>query len=653
MNTSHTTRTLTPLCLKWGVACVSLATLTSSLFSQEAPPAPVQIYQQNESLPAPLILSPDSLNQLLAPIALYPDALIALILPASTVPSDVVLASRYVAGNGDPKQIPNQSWDNSVQSLASYPDVLAWMDQNLEWTTSLGQAFLVQPADVMNAIQQLRAQAQAAGNLVDTPQQVVVKEKTFIRIVPAEPEYLYVPQYDPEIVYVQPYSQDYGPLVTFGIGFAVGSWLNYDFDWNRHQIYQGDWQPGWNYSSYGNGNNNGRRVNVVNLNQNTAQPWQASSRSRQQLNQQQQSFQGNPNNLGNAQVASGVAATTANIAGQHIRQVPKPSRADFGNRDNGKRNARQQPSATSVQPAAGNPPVIQPTTPPNVAGQQGKPLRNRDNPTTGQNVNKHGQQSGKNTGQPVPSTVQAPQNPAPGQIGSVPATNPSKKQHGANPSTPGRIPQTTQAPIVDQNGRTQPAASQQPTAGKRNQHAGSAPQPQTAQPANQAQPSSAPSGKSSGHKNNTADRPSNPPAQTQIAQPAAGNNHQQKKPQVQSSQPQLPSQSPKKHASESKANNPAPQQQPQQQQQKPQQQQQKPQQQQQKPQQQQQQKPQQQQQRPQQQQQKPQQQQPAKHQEQKSAPAAKQNPAPAAANPAQSAPAGKKSDKKKDADKEH
>ena len=164
MKIPHTSEKSSLLRLKFGVACVSLASLISPLFSQEVPPAPVQTSQQNQPLPATQILSQDSLKQLLAPIALYPDALIALILPASTVPSDVVLASRYIAGNGDPKQIPNQQWDNSVQSLASYPDVLTWMDQNLEWTTSLGQAFLVQPADVMNAIQQLRAQAQAAGN---------------------------------------------------------------------------------------------------------------------------------------------------------------------------------------------------------------------------------------------------------------------------------------------------------------------------------------------------------------------------------------------------------------------------------------------------------------------------------------------------------
>ena len=322
MNISQVSKKFSRPRVRPGVVSISLAALISSLFSQEVPPAPVQIDQQNQPLPATQTLSQESLEQLLAPIALYPDALIALMLPASTVPSDVVLASRFVAANGDPNQIPHQSWDNSVQSLASYPEVVTWMDQNLEWTASLGQAFLVQPADVMNAIQQLRSQAQAAGNLVNTPQQVIVQEKTFIRIVPAEPEYLYVPQYDPDIVYVQPYSQDYGPLITFGVGFAVGSWLNFDFDWNRHQIYRGDWQPGWNYSGYDNTGDN-RRVNVVNLNQNTAHPWQASPRSRQQLTRQQQNFPANSNNLQNGPGASAVLPPTVHGNSQHDRQVPR------------------------------------------------------------------------------------------------------------------------------------------------------------------------------------------------------------------------------------------------------------------------------------------------------------------------------------------
>ena len=635
MQISLTPRRFTTLCLKFGVSCASFGLLISSLCSQEAPQAPLQSYPQNQSLPATQPLPPESLKQLLAPIALYPDALIALILPASTVPSDVVLASRYVAGNGDPKQIPNQSWDNSVQSLASYPDVVTWMAQNLEWTTSLGQAFLVQPAEVMNAIQKLRAQAQAAGNLVSTPQQVIVKEKTFIRIVPAEPEYLYVPQYDPEIVYVQPYSQGYGPLITFGVGFAVGSWLNYDFDWNRHQIYRGDWQPGWNDSNYGNGGNN--IVNVVNINQNTAQPWQASSRSRRQLTEQQQSFRPAFNNSGNTQAPLEAMSATADNARQRIRQVPQPSQANFMNR--GARNLNttapaQQSSAASTQRTAGAATVVQPTTPPNAVGQKGKPLRNLNNANVGRNMKN--QQLGKNDTQPLSSTGQASQTSAPGQDGSVPATSISKNQRG-NPAASRRVPQPTRAPVVDQNGRTQSTAAQPTTSGIRNQRANSSLQKQQVPSMNQAPISSGSSGKNSARKNNNPDRQSNPSAPIQKSSSAAGNNRPQQKAQAQSNQPTR-QQQPKQV--------PQPQQQPRQQpKQVPQPQQQQRQQPKRVPQPQQQ--PRQQPKRESQPQQQKSQQNPpsqGKRQEQKAAPAPKQNPPPAAKT--QGKPAGKKSDKK-------
>ena len=104
-------------------------------------------------------LSGPQLDQLLGPIALYPDPLIAQILPASTLPTQIVLADRYVSGGGDPNQIDQQPWDPSVQALARYPNVLKWMDDNLDWTTELGQAFLNQPQDVMDSIQRLRQSA--------------------------------------------------------------------------------------------------------------------------------------------------------------------------------------------------------------------------------------------------------------------------------------------------------------------------------------------------------------------------------------------------------------------------------------------------------------------------------------------------------------
>jgi hypothetical protein len=186
--------------------------------------------------------APEGLDQLLAPIALYPDALIALILPASTAPSDVTLAARYLNANGDPAQIDNQPWDASVKALAHYPDVVKWMDANLQWTQAVGSAFAQQPADVMKSIQQLRTRARAAGTLVDTPQQQVVMEDGNICIVPAQPEVIYVPEYDPDAVY-----DEGGPMLVFSAGYQVGPWLGYECDWVGFGIRVGVWHPGWDW----------------------------------------------------------------------------------------------------------------------------------------------------------------------------------------------------------------------------------------------------------------------------------------------------------------------------------------------------------------------------------------------------------------------
>ena len=193
--------------------------------AQVAVPPPMYAYQP---------LADAQLDQLLGPIALYPDPLIAQILPASTLPTQVVLADRYVSGGGDPNQIDQQPWDPSVQALARYPSVLKWMDDNLNWTTELGQAFLNQQQDVMVSIQRLRQSACNVGNLQSTPQQQVVNDGGDIEIVPADPQVIYVPVYQPDQVY---YQTCYGPpFISFGIGWPIGLWLNCDFDWGHHHI---------------------------------------------------------------------------------------------------------------------------------------------------------------------------------------------------------------------------------------------------------------------------------------------------------------------------------------------------------------------------------------------------------------------------------
>lgn len=180
-----------------------------------------------------ILLSAAELDQLLAPIALYPDPLVAIILPASTFPTEIVLAARFLKAKGDPDKIDQQPWDDSVKSLARYPDVVAWMDENLAWTQQMGAAFALQPAAMLTATQRLRSAAIKAGHLLTTPQQTVIVEREIVRIVPARREVIYVPIYDPVWIY-QPYIVEVSrprPGLTFSIGYRTGSWLSYDCDW--------------------------------------------------------------------------------------------------------------------------------------------------------------------------------------------------------------------------------------------------------------------------------------------------------------------------------------------------------------------------------------------------------------------------------------
>ncbi len=291
---------------KFGVTILLGCAVFAGFLRAQEPPQPPPPVSEN----APVLLPQESLNQLLAPIALYPDALIALILPASTVPSDLVLAARFLASSGDPAQAANQPWDESVKSLVQYPDIVKWMDQNLEWTAQVGDAFLNQPDDVMNTIQQLRAQAKAAGNLVDSPEQKIVEEENCIRIVPAQPEFIYVPQYDPEVIYVERYDDYAGPALAFGVGLAVGPWLNFDCDWPRRRLYRGDWKPGWTHErgpgwrGDWNGDRGDQRdpgwrpdrdrgrggdqiIGVVNISPGSARVWEPSARVRREQWQRQ------------------------------------------------------------------------------------------------------------------------------------------------------------------------------------------------------------------------------------------------------------------------------------------------------------------------------------------------------------------------------
>jgi hypothetical protein len=197
---------------------------------------PIVAANEPSSVTAPL--PQRELDALLAPIALYPDELLAQVLMASTYPLEIVMATRFVQQNpsltGDPldEALRDQNWDPSVLSLTAYPQVLVMMNDRLDWTQRLGDAFLANQQQVMDAVQTLRSEAQAAGNLQSTPQQTVTNQEGLIDIEPAQPEYVYVPVYDPRVIYgpwADPFYQpDYWyPPPIFGYpdlsaGFAVG-----------------------------------------------------------------------------------------------------------------------------------------------------------------------------------------------------------------------------------------------------------------------------------------------------------------------------------------------------------------------------------------------------------------------------------------------
>lgn len=199
------------------------------------------------------------LDQLLAPIALYPDALLAQILMASTYPLEVVEASRWskanpsVKGKALEEAMVKQGWDPSVKSLTAFPQVLQMMNEKLDWTQKLGNAFLAQQQEVMSTVQSLRLKAQQAGTLRSSDKQKVVTEQgggqTIIKIEPASPQVVYVPTYNPTVVYgAWPYPS-YPPYyyyppgyvagtaaLSFTTGLIVGAALWGNCNWGRNEV---------------------------------------------------------------------------------------------------------------------------------------------------------------------------------------------------------------------------------------------------------------------------------------------------------------------------------------------------------------------------------------------------------------------------------
>jgi hypothetical protein len=254
----------------------------------QAPPA-AEASDEAQKLP------PDQLQSLVAPIALYPDPLLAQCLVAATYPLDIVAAQQWVDKNKNlkgeelTKALEKEPWDPSVQSLAEMPDALKRMSENIAWTQDLGDAFLAQQSDVMDAVQALRKQAKDSGKLESSEQQKVetttVENKTVIEIQPASTQVVYVPQYNPVAYWPAPpypyppvYYPPYYPgqaLVSFGVGMAVGAAIS--GGWG----YGCGWHGGGNTVNINNNNNfnrNSNRTNNVNRSGNSQWQHNASQR---------------------------------------------------------------------------------------------------------------------------------------------------------------------------------------------------------------------------------------------------------------------------------------------------------------------------------------------------------------------------------------
>lgn len=228
------------------------AATTINISNQSLAQSPSSTYQTN--------FSEAEIAQLVAPIALYPDALLSQVLMASTYPLEVVEAYRWSQANsglqGDDAVIAakQNTWDPSVLSLTAFPQILSMMNQKLDWMQHLGSAFIGQQGQVLQVVQQLRQQAQVAGNLQSNDQLHVYAQAQTIMIEPTDPQFLYVPYYDPTIVYGAWAWNNYPPVVwdpwpgnyirssyspSFYYSHAIALRQGFFFgncDWHHHQV---------------------------------------------------------------------------------------------------------------------------------------------------------------------------------------------------------------------------------------------------------------------------------------------------------------------------------------------------------------------------------------------------------------------------------
>jgi hypothetical protein len=288
----------------------------------------------------------DQLDSLVAPIALYPDALLSQTLVASTYPLEIVQLKQWLDQHKDLKgkaladAALKQDWDPSIQALAGLPDLVKQLADNIKWTTDLGNAFLAQQSDVMDAVQRMRKKAEDAGNLKSSEQQKVetkvVENKQVVIIEQASPEVVYVPSYNPTVVYgapVYPYPPiaypppgyyAAGMAISFGVGVAMGAF------WGG-----GGWGCGWGGNNNVTINNNNNFVN--NSNRQNFNNANRGNRAGTQPARGNSNWQHNPQHRGGAPYSD---RSTANRFGGTTRGDSLSNR-----QSNARQNqARQQPA---------------------------------------------------------------------------------------------------------------------------------------------------------------------------------------------------------------------------------------------------------------------------------------------------------------------
>jgi hypothetical protein len=230
----------------------------------------------------PKTKTPDQLDSLVAPMALYPDPLLAQVLAASTYPLEIAQCAKWMKKNekltGEKltEAAAKETWDPSVQALVAFPTALKLLDENLQWTTDLGNAFLDQQSDVMDAVQRMRKKAHDGGKLTTSKEQKVevktIESKTIIEVLPSDPEVIYVPSYNPTVVYGAPVyaypPMPYPPYpygayaataaISFGVGVAMGAM------WGGCCGGGYGWNAGWSNNNININNNFQNRYTNVN-----------------------------------------------------------------------------------------------------------------------------------------------------------------------------------------------------------------------------------------------------------------------------------------------------------------------------------------------------------------------------------------------------